>query len=1746
MTQKAPSPYYKLSASPYLTATMTNHQKNSSSHILLLQKLLFLILLSHSGISLLAEDWPTYRHDSGRSGASEQDLPQQLHLQWSHAFPKLIPSWLGEFHNLQFDAYYEPIVLGKHLFFASSDDDSITAINTDSGEITWRYYASGPIRLAPVGWEGKIYFGADDGIFYCLDADKGKLIWKFDTALSKRKAFIEGRLSAVSPIHGGPVLADGKINFTASLWPFENSALFSLDAKTGKVISQTEDIGAQGFLTLSDSMIHCPNGRNDFVYYRKSKRVFPVKSSGSWGGYWDHLVISKNNWLFRNGKLQNIRQAEQLTGATVYENDQENTATCFYRPILSNDTVYYTTSKAPIPRVDKLGPEIGDLVALSLTDPKVSELKDKSGKAILTPQRKTQNKAILKEKWRLSKEQILNALGEKPPAEDDPNFVKIQIKAGKRLYGFYGSTLFAVDIPEGTARPKVSWKSTLPGHPARIIAANDKLFVVTLEGGLYCFAGKKTDAVKFPRESSKLTIVTDEWSSKANEILNLSNVNDGYCLVMGLKSGRLIEELLLKTKLHIIAIDGDPEKVQTLRKKLSYLQDPLEEVTKPPQDKDQKTAFIKTPASELTPHRNRVVIYNDDPGKYPLPPFMASLIVSEDPQQMKLAGNPDRVKDLLTALRPYGGTLALNLSELEHAKNLAVSSQAKTPKTEIKRQGQLSLFTRAGAPANSADWTHEWSDPANTLKSDDNLKAPLGMLWTGGRSARPEMYIDRHLWPPSPVIMDGRMFIVGPKGPAAVDIYTGRMLWETHSDAFSAMTRFRGGHWAPGGCHTIGAKDGLYVSTQKSIIRFDPATGDVISEFHLPQDAPKDARWGRPRIWKQLIITSIIHEDRDIRLLALDQRSGSVVWEMKADYSFSQVAIGNGKVFCWDGIPSSQSALKAARRGVAFPAKDNGQGYQLKSFDASDGTALWRNPSEGVVEWLSYSEKLDVVVASTKKVIHALRGQDGGQLWRKYSEGIGFGGHPDFVWQKVILWNDWMIDQRGPGLAYDLLSGKPIERNHPVTQKPMPWKFDRNGHHCNHAIASENLLTFRSDVATYVDLNTLNTSAFPGFRSGCTNSLLPAGGVLSSPMYSRGCVCNYNFFTSTAFTHIPKQEAWNVHAGKIDYLDNPELGRVQHLGINFSKGGARRSSNGSNGTVWFGLTGNDNYFRLSKQATNPNAGSLPFEVSVESSDLDWVFSTGLERLKNFTVQLSSTKDVEAQAHTVRLYFIEPQNKKAGERLFSVKLQDQEVLKDFDIALAAGGSMKGIVKEFPGIMAGETLSVSFTTKKSLALLCGIEVINEQAAPRPVLRQDSSVATAVDAPLKLTFPFSNYSASPKSGFKIITPPTKGALSGKGPDLTYTAKSGSYGFDSFDWEVKESSRVSHQGKVTIKLLTENIAPHARDLKVQAITAHPVSITLPFADPDKQPGNYRFELLEKPLGGTVEWISYNRFSYTSKAGFSGNDTFTWKVNDGDLDSKPATVTLQVKADTTPPAIKWIDSSGSGKQIKIVFTEALETSTAQQASNYLIDHQVLVQEAKLSSDMKSVILSTSPLSEKVNYTIIIRNIKDLATRANVITPQTKQSFNYHLIGNGLLGEYFEGPDFAGKKIGQRIDPFIDVSWKNQKQLPFETMKSDQDFSVRWTGKLKADHTEEFTLYLFRGGEHNHNPARVWLDGKLLSNEYYGPVSLQAGKVYDLKVELNVVKRPASYADYYSLRWSSVSTPKQTIPRSNLGTSQPK
>ena len=187
---------------------------------------------------LNASDWPTWRYDAARSGAAPDDIGTNLTLLWSLKLPPVRPAWPTEpERRLNFDASYEPVVMGKRLFLGSPNDGSVTACDTATGAEQWKFFTEGPVRCAPACWQGKVYVGSDDGFLYCLDAETGRLVWKFRGAPADRpdrRQLGNGHLVSFWPARSGPVVVNGVVYFGAGIWPIFGVFLYALDAETGK------------------------------------------------------------------------------------------------------------------------------------------------------------------------------------------------------------------------------------------------------------------------------------------------------------------------------------------------------------------------------------------------------------------------------------------------------------------------------------------------------------------------------------------------------------------------------------------------------------------------------------------------------------------------------------------------------------------------------------------------------------------------------------------------------------------------------------------------------------------------------------------------------------------------------------------------------------------------------------------------------------------------------------------------------------------------------------------------------------------------------------------------------------------------------------------------------------------------------------------------------------------------------------------------------------------------------------------------------------------------------------------------------------------------------------------------------------------------------------------------------------------------------------------------------------------------
>src|SRR5205823_6575165 len=173
----------------------------------------------------------------------------------------------------------------------------------------------------------------------------------------------------------------------------------------------------------------------------------------------------------------------------------------------------------------------------------------------------------------------------------------------------------------------------------------------------------------------------------------------------------------------------------------------------------------------------RVAVHVGDPHTFEFPPYLASLIVSEDLRECGMR-NAECGMKLFPVLRPYGGVACLPLRQNEHQELVRAVAQKLMPGAVVKESSVGTLLSRPGALPGAGNWTHEHADAANTRVSLDQIvKAPLGILWFGGPTH--EGILPRHGHGPQPQVIDGRLIIEGVDKLRAIDIYTGRMLWES-------------------------------------------------------------------------------------------------------------------------------------------------------------------------------------------------------------------------------------------------------------------------------------------------------------------------------------------------------------------------------------------------------------------------------------------------------------------------------------------------------------------------------------------------------------------------------------------------------------------------------------------------------------------------------------------------------------------------------------------------------------------------------------------------------------------------------------------------------------------------------------------------------------------------------------------------------------------------------------------------------
>jgi outer membrane protein assembly factor BamB len=1222
---------------------------------------LILFLVISSSINAQQYNWPMWRFDHGRSAATPEKLSETLYLQWQIRFSPREPVWDDPLNQdlMQFDRIFEPIVYDQKIFLGFNDQDKVIALDINTGRELWHYFADGPVRLPLAANGGNIYFTSDDGYCYCLNANTGDPVWKLNLAPAPNKLLGNKRMISMWPARGGIVIKNDILYTAASIFPMMGTFIYAIDANNGRILWKNDGTGS-----------------NYILQPHKSPAFADIAPQGSFTISGDKLLVAGGRTVpaafdLKTGEELYYKLAEsgKTGGAFTCANDRihfnhhRNRITYMYN---SSDGSRIKTDPGGYPVVE------GNNIYFSGKEITASFLTDSNR---------------LEKLWTI-----------------DVSAGNDLIKAGDCLYAADTTgSVSAVKIRNG--RPEKLWTINT-GKPAeRLLAANGKLIAVTEDGTIMVYGDTPVNSVA--TISREHAIPSSEKINPAAGILETTRVKKGYAVVYGSCTREFLKGLVTASDLNILVIENSTKVVKMLREYFDSLSVPA-----------YRLCFLNKSESSS------------------LPKYFSSLTIVNDPDYLNNFDG-ETIRSVYESVRPYDGKLWLRTKRRDQKKLSAQLARLDIKGAVLNKDRLYTTVTRTGALEGSADWTHNYGNISNTVKSDDEIvKAPLGILWFGGNSNLD--VLPRHGHGPSEQVIDGYLIIQGINSISARDVYTGRMIWkkvfenlkddnwlvyydETYDEENPLDPKYNQVH-IPGanarGTNFIATKEYVYAIEGNKCHLLDIKTGEEVKTITSGDSLTQ--KFAYIGVYKDYLIlgnnfteypeipadekekSNPKFENYDLtasrELLILNRFTGNKVWSIEANHGFihNSVIAGDDVLFCLDKLPQALET-KLRRRGENIPG-----GSRLLYLDISSGKKIHEETENIFGTWLGYSAEHKLLLQATRPSRDMLNGETGNRIL------IYKTGTKEILWDKAIKYSNPPIISNDKiyteGEGFSLLTGDPILEKDPVTGEETRWKFKRE-YGCGYIVASEHLLTFRSASAAFVNLESFEgTASLGGFKAGCSANLIVANGVLNSPDYTRTCQCPYQNQTSLAFINMPWMNYWT----NSNYKWNGK--QIRQLGLNLNAPGDRTASNN---VLWLefpdaGGASSDipvkidsvNSFTVRKDPININSNATP-----------WITASAMGGIRSMEITLSKENEVQEASYKVNLYFSEPENKKAGERVFDIKLQDKTVQENFDIMKESGQADKEIIKSFTGIRAGKTLKIDLEPVAGNTILSGVELIRE---------------------------------------------------------------------------------------------------------------------------------------------------------------------------------------------------------------------------------------------------------------------------------------------------------------------------------------------------------------------------------------------------------------------------------------------------
>lgn len=266
-------------------------------------------------------------------------------------------------------------------------------------------------------------------------------------------------------------------------------------------------------------------------------------------------------------------------------------------------------------------------------------------------------------------------------------------------------------------------------------------------------------------------------------------------------------------------------------------------------------------------------------------------------------------------------------------------------------------------------------------------------------------------------------------------------------------------------------------------------------------------------------------------------------------------------------------------------------------------------------------------------------------------------------------------------------------------------------------------------------------------------------------------------------------------------------------------------------------------------------------------------------------------------------------------IYTVQAADSDLPKQnltFSLASAPGGAIinpnTGLITWTPTETQGDNSVYKFTVRVSDGIAQSEAALNIQVKEVNTAPRFNTIGNKmIDEEKPLNFTVRSMDAdSPANNltYAMTNAPSGANLDSSSGAFSWTpTESQGAGIYKITFRVTDNGTPALSGEETVNITVNEVnkPPVAANSTISLDEDSSVQVILKANDADLPANNLTYSIISQPLNGKLSGTAPN-FVYQPNPNFNGTDSFTFKANDGSLDSGAATVTINVKAVNDAP----------------------------------------------------------------------------------------------------------------------------------------------------------------------------------------------------------------------------------------------------